>query len=788
MPRSEAYSALFACFDSPPPHTAPSFACFPAVFSLSPSAGAAMGLLVDGKPLDWAASAPVRARVSADGVEQFLAVHKRAATLHSVGLKWGDEVEYTLVSADRSTREARLLLAAPRLLEVLQREENRMVEGSSVPVLWRPEYANWQIEGTPGVPYRCYAADLCVVEQNMALRRAAVQALLTDGQCVLTLAAFPRMGCVASTEPQSAPGGPVARSFYTSDDVINPHPRFRTLTKNIRTRRGRKVDIRIPLFRDENTVDELPVLEKDPAYRAALMESSVFQRQHGQNEGDSEGGGEEIDDAYETVEEAAGRTTGDDIAMDSMAFGMGCSCLQVTLQANDMGESRYLYDQLAVMAPIMLALTAATPAVRGLLADTDARWNIVGASTDDRNDAELQTGSVPKSRYSSISCFISDRPQMNAVVYNDVPLPINSKAYERLRAGGVDHLLAQHVAHLFIRDPLVIYGDHVDQDNETSTGHFENIQSTNWNTVRFKPPPPGTDIGWRTEFRSMEVALTDFENAAYSVFTVLLSRVILAFDLNLYVPMSCVDENMETAHERDAAATQSFYFRKNILSSCSGASFVCECGHIHHSSIVGGASKVADISKYCRAASDSDDSDGDSYDMLSLSEIFNGKPLCQDGRPAGFAFPGLIPLVRGYLGSTNLDAETRSRLLTYLDFIAERASGRLCTTASFLRGFITRHAEYKQDSVVSEGICHDLVETCRKITAGEAGAPELLGRFHKERFGRVASSESMMERMRKELVGAEAGMLQGSSLDASALYDTLRGLATAPVAADCSGC
>jgi hypothetical protein len=30
---------------------------------------------------------------------------------------------------------------------------------------------------------------------------------------------------------------------------------------------------------------------------------------------------------------------------------------------------------------------------------------------------------------------------------------------------------------------------------ETDTDHFENIQSTNWQTMRFKPPPPGDTIG-----------------------------------------------------------------------------------------------------------------------------------------------------------------------------------------------------------------------------------------------------------------------------------------------------
>ena len=94
-------------------------------------------------------------------------------------------------------------------------------------------------------------------------------------------------------------------------------------------------------------------------------------------------------------------------------------------------------------------------------------------------------------------------------------------------------------------------------DDAKATDHWENIQSTNWNTVRWKPPPPRDDvndphIGWRAEFRSMEVQLTDFENAAFSVFIVLVTRVILAFDLNLYLPLSRVDENMNRAHARDA--------------------------------------------------------------------------------------------------------------------------------------------------------------------------------------------------------------------------------------------
>ena len=57
------------------------------------------------------------------------------------------------------------------------------------------------------------------------------------------------------------------------------------------------------------------------------------------------------------------------IYMDAMGFGMGLSCLQVTFQACDITEAAQLYDQLAPLCPILLALTASSPIHRGWLSD-----------------------------------------------------------------------------------------------------------------------------------------------------------------------------------------------------------------------------------------------------------------------------------------------------------------------------------------------------------------------------------------------------------------------------------
>ena len=53
--------------------------------------------------------------------------------------------------------------------------------------------------------------------------------------------------------------------------------------------------------------------------------------------------------------------------------------------------------------------------------------------------------------------------------------------YHDLREAGIDPLLSQHIAHIFVRDPLVIFDGAVEEVNdETQTEHFESIQSTNW--------------------------------------------------------------------------------------------------------------------------------------------------------------------------------------------------------------------------------------------------------------------------------------------------------------------
>jgi len=130
-------------------------------------------------------------------------------------------------------------------------ENAHRVEGCN----WVPEYGSWMIESTPNRPYTGYTNDLLRVERNMRLRRKRLLSVLQPDEIAPTVAVFPLLGALGddSTVPPSRVGGPKTLSDYISDDVINPHPRFGTLTANIRKRRGEKVNIRVPLFHDECT-------------------------------------------------------------------------------------------------------------------------------------------------------------------------------------------------------------------------------------------------------------------------------------------------------------------------------------------------------------------------------------------------------------------------------------------------------------------------------------------------------------------------------------------------------
>lgn len=165
----------------------------------------------------------------------------------------------------------------------------------------------------------------------------------------------------------------------------------------------------------------------------------------------------------------------------------------------------------------------------------------------------------------SINCYISDEYQK----YNDTTLIINEETNKILIENGVDKILASHISNLLARDPLVVFEEKLTAEPDSE--HFEQFNTTNWNTMRLKPPVKvgSTNIGWRVEFRPTELQFTDYQNASFLTFIMLLSRAILHFKLNLIIPISKMDENIQKSQKRDACLTEKLYFRTNVYDSSS---------------------------------------------------------------------------------------------------------------------------------------------------------------------------------------------------------------------------
>ncbi|KAG5436895.1 hypothetical protein PCANB_001648 [Pneumocystis canis] len=660
-----------------------------------------MGLLVYGTPLSWEETKKQADYIRKQAVEQFIHLWKEKKKGEHQ-LLWGDEVEYMLISYDDENKIASLSLQQENVLKNLQKYKEtfdnletlkKIEKDDDIMPSFHHEYGRYMIEGIPSHPYSENIETLPLIEENMKKRRIIIKKYIKSNEIALTLTSFPRLGAPGVfTDPYYPPKGPVSCSLFLPDEIISSHIRFPTLTKHIRLRRGKKVIINIPIFIDENTslpfVDEAVSLLDTLHSEYSKSLANVIKPNH--------------------------------IYMDSMCFGMGCCCLQVTFQTTDISEARLLYDQLVPISPIMLSLTAASPAYKGYLSDQDCRWNVISSCVDDRTAEEFGEEPlknykyvIPKSRYDSVDCYIANDVRNNPK-YNDVKLVMNEEIRKKLMDNGVDELLANHISHLFIRDPLVVFSNLLVQDNKTESGHFENIQSTNWNALRFKPPSPGTDIGWRVEFRTMEVQLSDFENAAYSVFINLLTRIIVFYKLNFYIPISKVDENMKLAHHRTSVLTEKFWFRKNIFplnSYPTKQNFPLQDGY-KHDIVSYGTTSISEIDEIL-----------DEYTKMTIHEIINGHNSDTD------SFPGLIPLIRNYLDHINVSQETRKTLEKYLELIGKRASGEWQTTASWIRSFIRNHPSYQKDSVISQEINYDLIKEAEKITNEFGKNEELTKRF-----------------------------------------------------------
>jgi glutamate--cysteine ligase catalytic subunit len=139
--------------------------------------------------------------------------------------------------------------------------------------------------------------------------------------------------------------------------------------------------------------------------------------------------------------------------------------------------------------------------------------------------------------------------------------------------------------------------------------------------LRFKPPPSqNSSIGWRVEFRTMDIQLTDFENTCLIVALGLIVNVINHFDVNFIIPITLADENMKRAHYRDGILKEKFWFNTASIKN-----FI----------------PLKDIEKYNYLKSSNDSYVEPIYEELFIHEIFGGKKESN--------FPGIYSLIKEFM-------------------------------------------------------------------------------------------------------------------------------------------
>jgi len=239
--------------------------------------------------------------------------------------------------------------------------------------------------------------------------------------------------------------------------------------------------------------------------------------------------------------------------------------------------------------------------------------------------------------------YISNHEYVKDSHFDSPQYKVDDEYKEYLKKqGDLDDRLAFHIASLFVRDPIPTYGDEHDEskiNDEAITSHFENLQSTNWNSMRFKPPPSkDSKIGWRVEFRTLDIQITDFENAALTILLGMITNVINNFDVDFIMPISMIDENMDRAHKRDAILNEKFWFKtSNIKSDNYKTNILKETDYLRSS-----CNKDCDSSDSHGSCSTSfEENDKEEYHELYVYEIFEGK--------SDINFKGILPLIDEYM-------------------------------------------------------------------------------------------------------------------------------------------
>jgi glutamate--cysteine ligase catalytic subunit len=120
------------------------------------------------------------------------------------------------------------------------------------------------VETTPKVPFTIYDANspLKALEHHIKTRQLINAEIKAEGMFISTFSSWPNLGAIDFFQTDNhklyeiqnyEKHNSLSGSNYILDDMTNPHPRYPALMAYICNRRGRKMDIKVPLYKDLDT-------------------------------------------------------------------------------------------------------------------------------------------------------------------------------------------------------------------------------------------------------------------------------------------------------------------------------------------------------------------------------------------------------------------------------------------------------------------------------------------------------------------------------------------------------
>ena len=532
-----------------------------------------MGLLKKGDILSWSRAKDIQDLIKDVSLQEIIRIYHCYTDLHNTSeFTWGYEIEYMLYK--NWIKEYRFHFA-------ISKNAHNILSTESDHLSWHPEYLSAMIENVPDHPLKWTDLD------NIQDILEAYKNNLVNQHSTLPISCSTHfiLGNEDICSHQSIGGSTLLDNSY-----IYPHDRFYHLTKNIVDRRGKPIQITLPVFKDSNTKINY-------------------------------------------------------IELDAMGFGMGCCCLQSTYSMQNLDEAKYIYDQLTVLSPLLLAISASTPISNGHILDTDTRISVLEQSVDCRQEKECDK--VNYSRYYWNQLYIGE----DCEIFNDIDVYLVEDHLKKLVDQGIPVSFAKYIASLHVHDCLLIYKDQCDQSNKTLGEElkgemFTNILSSNWTNVRLKPPLDTKS--WKVELRCLDIQRNSYENSAFLIFVTVLVKTLMYFRIDFRIPMSHLHINIKKAQEVNALEKNLFYYSVD--------------DQVHHGKI---------------------------------KDIFIGN---RDRK-------GILDYMQTYLVLT----KASTKVCNSIDSIVRKIKGQTKTNAQLIRDYIFQHPEYTHESIITERIACDLL-------------------------------------------------------------------------------